>query len=106
MCVLACLCVCVYLHICVSTCIFLVCVSLCVCTAIPNPPCDQVDRHSRQTSMVLVRAGEGQRFESRQSNDVEEIKVPAGEAVDIFYRYGWSVVVVVVVDIFYRYSRL
>ena len=38
--------------------------------------------------MVLVRAGEGQRFESRQSNDVEDIKVPAGEAVDIFYRYG------------------
>merc|ERR1712080_131725 len=48
-----------------------------------------VDRHARQTSMVLVRAGEGQRFESRQSNDVEEIKVPAGEAVDIFYRYGF-----------------
>ena len=37
--------------------------------------------------MVLVRAGEGQRLESRQSN-VEDIKVPAGEAVDIFYRYG------------------
>merc|ERR1712061_634991 len=48
-----------------------------------------VDRHARQTSMVLVRAGEGQRFESRQSNDVEDIKVPAGEAVDIFYRYGF-----------------
>ena len=38
--------------------------------------------------MVLVRAGEGQRLESRQSNTVEDIKVPAGEAVDIFYRYG------------------
>merc|ERR1739846_160345 len=48
-----------------------------------------VDRHARQTSMVLVRAGEGQRLESRQSNTVEDIKVPAGEAVDIFYRYGF-----------------
>ena len=47
----------------------------------------QVDRHARQTSMVLVRAGEGERLESRQSS-VEDIKVPAGEAVDIFYRYG------------------
>ena len=37
--------------------------------------------------MVLVRAGEGQRIESRQSS-VEDIRVPAGEAVDIFYRYG------------------
>ena len=61
--------------------------SVCV-QQFPNPPCLQVDRHARQTSMVLVRAGEGQRFESRQSNDVEDIKVPAGEAVDIFYRYG------------------
>merc|ERR1711894_424246 len=48
-----------------------------------------VDRHARQTSMVLVRAGEGQRLESRQSRTVEDIKVPAGEAVDIFYRYGF-----------------
>merc|ERR1712110_810342 len=48
-----------------------------------------VDRHARQTSMVLVRAGEGQRLESRQSDTVEDIKVPAGEAVDIFYRYGF-----------------
>merc|ERR1712172_304734 len=47
-----------------------------------------VDRHARQTSMVLVRAGEGQRIASRQSS-VEDIKVPAGEAVDIFYRYGF-----------------
>merc|ERR1712051_457496 len=47
-----------------------------------------VDRHARQTSMVLVRAGEGERLESRQSS-VEDIKVPAGEAVDIFYRYGF-----------------
>merc|ERR1712168_570264 len=47
-----------------------------------------VDRHARQTSMVLVRAGEGQRIESRQSS-VEDIKMPAGEAVDIFYRYGF-----------------
>merc|ERR1719412_1695334 len=38
--------------------------------------------------MVLVRAGEGQRIESRQSS-VEDIRVPAGEAVDIFYRYGF-----------------
>merc|ERR1712088_615419 len=51
-----------------------------------SPP---VDRHARQTSMVLVRAGEGQRLESRQSDTVEDIKVPAGEAVDIFYRYGF-----------------
>merc|ERR1712117_643581 len=48
-----------------------------------------VDRHARQTSMVLVQAGEGQRLESRQSDTVEDIKVPAGEAVDIFYRYGF-----------------
>merc|ERR1712038_1270812 len=47
-----------------------------------------VDRPARQTSMVLVRAGEGQRIESRQSS-VEDIRVPAGEAVDIFYRYGF-----------------
>ena len=40
--------------------------------------------------MVLVRAGEGQRIESRQSS-VEDIRVPAGEAVDIFYRYGRSI---------------
>ena len=37
--------------------------------------------------MVLVGAGEGPRAESRQSS-VEDISVPAGEAVDIFYRYG------------------
>merc|ERR1711887_515566 len=48
-----------------------------------------VDRHARQTSMVLVRAGEGQRFESRQGNIEDDIEVPAGEAVDIFYRYGF-----------------
>merc|ERR1712051_409109 len=39
--------------------------------------------------MLLVRAGEGQRLESRQSNTVEDIDVPAGEAVDTFYRYGF-----------------
>lgn len=38
--------------------------------------------------MVLVGAGEGPRAESRQSS-VEDISVPAGEAVDIFYRYGF-----------------
>merc|ERR1719373_1256622 len=48
-----------------------------------------VDRHTRQTSMVLVRAGEGQRFESRRQSNVEDLVVPAGEAVDIFYRYGF-----------------
>ena len=37
--------------------------------------------------MVLVGAGVGPRAESRQSS-VEDISVPAGEAVDIFYRYG------------------
>ena len=81
--------------------VFFLSVCLCVYTNFPNPPCLQVDRHPRQTSMVLVRAGEGQRFESRQSNDVKDIKVPAGEAVDIFYRYGTWLTVVVVVDISY-----
>merc|ERR1712203_637196 len=55
-----------------------------------------VDRPARQTSMVLVRAGEGQRIESRQSS-VEDIRVPAGEAVDIFYRYGFFSLLVRVV---------
>jgi hypothetical protein len=39
--------------------------------------------------MVLVRAGEGPRAEARQGSAVEDIQVPAGEAVDIFYRYGF-----------------
>merc|ERR1719276_99923 len=45
-------------------------------------------RSTRQTNMVLVRAREGQTLpQSRQ--DFEDIDVPAGEAVDIFYRYGF-----------------
>merc|ERR1712215_625837 len=40
--------------------------------------------------MVLVNTGEGSpRIESRQGSAVEDIQVPAGEAVDIFYRYGF-----------------
>merc|ERR1719356_2067415 len=48
-----------------------------------------VDRHTRQTSMVLVRAGEGQRFQTQARQDFADVDVPAGEAVDIFYRYGF-----------------
>jgi len=49
-----------------------------------------VNRVTRQTSMVLVNTGEGSpRIESRQGSHVEDIEVPAGEAVDIFYRYGF-----------------
>merc|ERR1739838_831074 len=45
-------------------------------------------RGTRQTNMVLVQAREGQtQAQSRQ--DFEDIDVPAGEAVDIFYRYGF-----------------
>merc|ERR1711962_1291376 len=48
-----------------------------------------VDRVARQSAMVLVRAGEGNsQAESRQGS-AEDIQVPAGEAVDIFYRYGF-----------------
>merc|ERR1712002_1343729 len=48
-----------------------------------------VDRVGRQSAMVLVRAGEGNsQAESRQGS-AEDIQVPAGEAVDIFYRYGF-----------------
>jgi len=47
-----------------------------------------IGRSTRQTNMVLVRAREGQtQPQSRQ--DFEDIDVPAGEAVDIFYRYGF-----------------
>merc|ERR1712117_375963 len=47
-----------------------------------------IGRSTRQTNMVLIRAREGQtQPQSRQ--DFEDIDVPAGEAVDIFYRYGF-----------------
>merc|ERR1712018_505486 len=40
------------------------------------------------SNLVLVTAREGHSLaESRQ--DIEDIEVPAGEAVDIFYRYGF-----------------
>merc|ERR1712045_431231 len=45
-------------------------------------------RGTRQRGMVLVQAREGPSLaQSRQ--DVEDVQVPAGEAVDIFYRYGF-----------------
>jgi len=68
--------------------------------ATPDPPCrmllllllglvasSPVDRVSRQ-SMVLVGAGEGSAAEARQGR-LDTVEVPAGEAVDIFYRYGF-----------------
>merc|ERR1739838_647464 len=45
-------------------------------------------RGTRQTNMVLVQAREGQ-TQSQSRQDFEDIDVPAGEAVDIFYRYGF-----------------
>ena len=51
-------------------------------TSSPLPP------HSlsrRQVLLVGAREGISQQAESRQSN-VEDLVVPAGEAVDIFYR--------------------
>merc|ERR1719420_1799357 len=43
---------------------------------------------AQRGGMVLIRAREGQtQPQSRQ--DFEDIDVPAGEAVDIFYRYGF-----------------
>merc|ERR1711872_913173 len=47
-----------------------------------------VGRHTREANMVLIQAREGNsQTQSRQ--DFEDIDVPAGEAVDIFYRYGF-----------------
>merc|ERR1712106_319457 len=47
-----------------------------------------IGRSTRQTNMVLIQAREGQtQPQSRQ--DFGDIDVPAGEAVDIFYRYGF-----------------
>jgi len=43
---------------------------------------------SAQRGMVLVQAREGPSLpQSRQ--DIDDVQVPAGEAVDIFYRYGF-----------------
>merc|ERR1712141_685946 len=54
-----------------------------------SSPVPQLTRVTRQTSnLLLLQAREGQTLaESRQ--DFEDIDVPAGEAVDIFYRYGF-----------------
>merc|ERR1711962_330147 len=48
-----------------------------------------VDRVTRQSAMVLVRAGEGNSQAKSRQGSAEDIQVPAGEAVDIFYRYGF-----------------
>merc|ERR1712018_122029 len=55
----------------------------------PNQPKTRVSRETRGSSnLVLVTAREGQTLpQSRQ--DFQDIDVPAGEAVDIFYRYGF-----------------
>ena len=48
-------------------------------------PVSHVSRDKRQSNLVLVRAREGTSLaQSRQ--DIEDVQVPAGEAVDIFYR--------------------
>lgn len=47
-----------------------------------------VGRHTRQTNMVLIRAREGN-SQTQARQDFADIDVPAGEAVDIFYRYGF-----------------
>merc|ERR1711953_198677 len=54
-----------------------------------SSPVPQLTRVTRQTSnLLLLQAREGQTLaESRQ--DFQDIDVPAGEAVDIFYRYGF-----------------
>merc|ERR1712061_700068 len=54
-----------------------------------SSPVPQLTRVTRQTSnLLLVQAREGHSLaQSRQ--DVEDVQVPAGEAVDIFYRYGF-----------------
>merc|ERR1712012_1512458 len=55
----------------------------------PNQLQTRVSRETRGSSnLVLVQAREGHSLaESRQ--DIEDVDVPAGEAVDIFYRYGF-----------------
>ena len=52
----------------------------------PNQLQTRVSRETRGSSnLVLVTAREGHSLaESRQ--DIEDVEVPAGEAVDIFYR--------------------
>merc|ERR1712018_235926 len=52
-----------------------------------SSPVPQLTRVTRQTNnLLLLQAREGQTLaQSRQ--DFEDIDVPAGEAVDIFYRY-------------------
>merc|ERR1712141_494158 len=54
-----------------------------------SSPVPQLTRVTRQTSnLLLLQAREGQTLaQSRQ--DFQDIDVPAGEAVDIFYRYGF-----------------
>merc|ERR1712241_1304738 len=55
----------------------------------PNQMQTRVSRETRGSrNLVLVTAREGHSLaESRQ--DIEDVEVPAGEAVDIFYRYGF-----------------
>merc|ERR1712117_923474 len=55
----------------------------------PNQLQTRVSRETRGSSnLVLVTAREGHSLaQSRQ--DIEDVQVPAGEAVDIFYRYGF-----------------
>merc|ERR1712061_492753 len=54
-----------------------------------SSPVPQLTRVTRQNqNLLLVQAREGHSLaQSRQ--DVEDVQVPAGEAVDIFYRYGF-----------------
>ena len=50
-----------------------------------------VARERRQTSnsLLLLRAQrEGTSLPQSRQDQIENIEVPAGEAVDIFYRYG------------------
>merc|ERR1711963_41650 len=55
-------------------------------TSSPVPHSPRVTRQTK--NLLLLQAREGQTLaQSRQ--DFEDIDVPAGEAVDIFYRYGF-----------------
>merc|ERR1712109_43517 len=47
-----------------------------------------VGRHTRQANMVLIQAREGN-SQTQARQDFADVDVPAGEAVDIFYRYGF-----------------
>merc|ERR1712173_459453 len=47
-----------------------------------------IGRSTRQSNMVMIRAREGN-SQTQARQDFKDIDVPAGEAVDIFYRYGF-----------------